>query len=235
MSKKPRTRSALRWVGAAAGLAAGVYAANVAISWFRYGNPSRPGADGQDELLDRFMPAYDVVERHHMRVAAPAAVTLAAAREMDLSEPLVARAIFRAREVILGAAPDDRLRPHGLLAAVQSLGWVVLEEVPGREIVAGAVTKPWQANVTFRSIPPNEFLAFAEPDYVKIVWTLRADPIDATNSIFRTETRAVSTDAGARAKFRAYWSFLSPGIRLIRWSMLRPLRAEAEARVRGGG
>jgi hypothetical protein len=31
--------------------------------------------------------------------------------------------------------------------------------------------------------------AFNDPDYVKIVWTLRADPVDATHSVFRTETR----------------------------------------------
>jgi hypothetical protein len=39
-------------------------------------------------------------------------------------------------------------------------------------------------------------------------------------SIFRTETRAVATDAVARAKFRRYWSFLSPGISLIRRAVL---------------
>ena len=49
--------------------------------------------------------------------------------------------------------------------------------------------------------------------------------------MFRTETRAVATDAAARAKFRRYWSFLSPGIVLIRWLMLGPVKAEAERRA----
>jgi hypothetical protein len=65
----------------------------------------------------------------------------------------------------------------------------VLAEVPEREIVVGAVTRPWEPNVTFRAVPPDEFAAFREPDYVKIVWTLRADPIGAAESIYRTETR----------------------------------------------
>ena len=95
----------------------------------------------------------------------------------------------------------------------------------------GAVTQPWEANVVFRPLPPNDFVAFNEPDYVKIVWTLRADAIDASASIFRTETRAVATDATARAKFRRYWSFLSPGIILIRWLTLKPLKADAERRA----
>ena len=98
----------------------------------------------------------------------------------------------------------------------------------------GAVTQPWKANVVFRSLPPHEFAAFHEPDYVKIGWTLRADPIGANTSIFRTETRAVATDSAARAKFRRYWSFLSPGIILIRWTSLKPLRADAERRTSPG-
>jgi hypothetical protein len=95
----------------------------------------------------------------------------------------------------------------------------------------GAVTKPWEANVVFRSLPPNEFATFNEPGYVKIAWTLRADANSPTNSVFRTETRAVPTDAMARRKFRRYWSLLSPGIIAIRWMMLRPLKAEAERRA----
>jgi hypothetical protein len=108
----------------------------------------------------------------------------------------------------------------------------VLAEVPGREIVMGAITQPWQANVVFRPLPPDQFIAFNEGDHVKIVWTLRADAIGAATSIFRTETRAVATDGAARAKFRRYWSFLSPGIILIRWASLGPLKREAERRSR---
>ena len=110
----------------------------------------------------------------------------------------------------------------------------VLADIPGREIVVGAVTKPWEANVTFHALRPDEFGAFHEPDYVKIVWTLRADPIGETESIFRTETRVMTTDPVARARFRRYWSFFSPGIVLIRWLSLEPVRKEAERQAREG-
>ena len=96
----------------------------------------------------------------------------------------------------------------------------------------GAVTQPWMADVVFRPLPPDEFAAFDEPDYVKIVWTLRADSLGAAESIFRTETRVLPTDPTARAKFRRYWSFVSPGIIVIRWMSLGPLKAEAERRAR---
>jgi hypothetical protein len=145
----------------------------------------------------------------------------------------VVRAIFKAREILLGSEPETAAHPRGLLALTTSMGWGALAEVPGREIIMGAVTQPWHANVVFRALPPSEFVQFNQPDYVKIVWTLRADPVGANGSIFRTETRALATDAAARGKFRRYWSFLSPGIILIRWASLGPLKREAERRARG--
>ena len=232
MDPKRHLQNAARWVAAGAGAAAAAYGAYVGITWYRYGNPTQPTLAERDALLDQFMPAYDVAERHNVRVAAPAAVTLAAAREMDLQASPVVRLIIRARAAILGATPEHRpRRPAGLLAETQSLGWGVLADDPQHEVVVGAVTRPWEATVTFRALPANQFAGFNEPGYVKIVWTLRADAISPTESLFRTETRAVATDATARRRFRRYWAFLSPGIILIRRSTLAPLKREAERRA----
>jgi len=223
-----RTSRKAAWAASGLAGAAAAYATYVAATWLRYRRPRLPTLDESDPLLDRFMPVYDVVDRHHIRVDAPAAVTLEVAKRIELSNSPVVRAIFKGRELLLRSRPDDRPRPKGLLEEVSSLGWSVLAEMPGREIVVGSVTKPWEPDVTFRSIPSADFASFAKPDYVKIVWTLRADPIDDAASIFRTETRALATDAAARLKFRRYWSLLSPGIRLIRRLMLRPLKRTAE-------
>jgi hypothetical protein len=213
------------------GVGAGAYAAYAALAWHRYGRVPPSDRHRCDHLLDRFMPFYDVVERHYVYVAAPAAVTLSAAKEQDLFAIPLVRAIFKARAIALRAAPDDRRRPHGLLKEVQALGWGVLAEEPDREIVVGVVTEPWKANVIFRSLPPGDFVTFAEPGFVKIAWTLRVRPIDSQSSIFSTETRAVATDAAARARFRRYWAFASPGIALIRRLSLGPLKRDAERRA----
>jgi hypothetical protein len=225
-------RAGARWVAVGFGVAAAAYGTYVGITWYRYGNAPAANAEDKDPLLDRFMPRYEIADRHQIRVAAPAAVTLDAARDADLQASPVVRTIIRAREVIFGATPVVRRRPRGLLAETQSLGWGVLADVPGREVVVGAVTKPWEANVTFRALPPDQFTSFNEPGYVKIAWTIRADPVTATESVFRTETRAIATDSVARSKFRRYWSFLAPGIIVIRWALLGPVKSEAERRAR---
>jgi hypothetical protein len=222
-------------IAGAAALALAGYAVYAGTAWTRFGHATRARRkDEEDLLLDRFMPLYDVVERHHIHVAAPAAFTLGVARDMNLLDSCVVRAVFRGREVMLGSAPPPEgvALPPGLVAAALRIGWGVLSDEAGHEIVLGAVTKPWEPNPVFRDLLPRDFAPFAEPDHVKIAWTLRADALEDGTSIFRTETRAVATDVDAREKFRRYWALTSPGIALIRRMMLEPVKAEAERRAK---
>jgi hypothetical protein len=50
--------------------------------------------------------------------------------------------------------------------------------------------------------------------------------------VFHTETRVTTTDAEAKEHFKRYWSFVAPGVELIRLALLRPLKREAERRAR---
>jgi hypothetical protein len=221
----------------AAALGAASYAAYVGTTWLRYGHPSAPTRDQADTLLDRFMPRYHVAERHQIGVAAPREVTFGALMDVDLRDSRVIRAIFKGRQILLGADADKQPDARGLVAMTKALGWGVLAEEPGREIIMGAVTQPWKANVVFRSLAPHEFASFCEPGYVKIVWTLRADVAGPGESIARTETRGIATDPEARRKFRSYWAKFSPGVFFIRAISLRMVRKEAERRSlqRGSG
>ena len=178
-------------------------------------------------LLDRFVPAYDIVERRQIKVRTSADVAFAAACEVNFQRSPIIRAIIRGREWMMGSRGGDRPAPRGLLAETKAMGWGVLDERPGRAIVMGAVTKPWEPNVTFRALAPDVFARFAEPGFVKIAWTLEAEP-DGAGSIARTETRAVATDAGSRVRFRRYWRRVWPGIVVIRWVALRRMKRDAE-------
>jgi hypothetical protein len=232
MNTKELTRFATKWSALGVGLAAFSYATYVSANFIRYGRPKLAKGADADALLDTFMPTYEVVDRRSAHIAAPADVALATATEMDFESCPLIRAIFKTRELILRSERDNSVRPRGLLAEVKSLGWRVLAELPGRELVVGAVTKPWEPNPVFRGLTADEFRNFHEPGYVKIIWTLRADSVGNAESVIRTETRAVATDSEARKKFRRYWSFLSPGIVAIRSIMIPAVKAEAERRWR---
>ena len=232
MTARTIVKNTAQGLAAGAALAAIGYAALFAYNRARYGRVKDSAAAANNSLIDRFIPEPEVTEHHQIGIDAPADVVLATAKEMEVENSALIRAVFRMREIALGGEPDMRTHPRQLLAQMQSIGWVVLDETPGREIVMGSVTQPWEAAPVFRSIPPAEFKDFSEPGYVKIAWTLRAEPDGEARSIFHTETRVCTTDAEARKKFRRYWSFVAPGVELIRLAMLRPLKRAAESQVR---
>jgi hypothetical protein len=224
---------ALRYAAAAAGaglLGCGGY---VAVAWARYGRAD-PRRHPRDELLDRFLPEPEVDEYHRLKVRAPAAVTFAAAKQMDIQASPVVKGIFWLRAIpsLLQGQP---FRPQGsrsIVAETLDQGWGVLAEVPDREIVVGAYTQPWHEHVTFRPLPPEKFAAFSEPGYVKIVWTLAAEPAGPGESWFVTRTRVATTDAESRKKFRRYWAPMSAGIILIRYAGLPLVRKQAQRQAR---
>lgn len=168
------------------------------------------------------MPAYDVRDYHETDVAAPVADAYAALRSLDLSRSLVIRAIFAVRTLpsrLRGKPSGSPIGPF--LDQALAMGWVILEELPGEELVAGAVTAPWEPIIAFRGLPPDQFRGFNEPGFAKIVWGIAARPRDAQSSTISTETRVQTTDAESRRKFARYWFVLGVGIRLIRWAALR--------------
>jgi hypothetical protein len=156
----------------------------------------------QSPLLDRFIPDAAVQGRHETVVRAPAPLVLETARMFDLRSMLLVRAIFWLRAKILGAKAAATDWSSGFVQELLGMGWGILAEKRNRWFVAGAVCRPWLADVIFTPIPLSHFAAYSEPDQVKIIWTLEVEPLGEARSRFATETRAVATDAQAQAKFR---------------------------------
>jgi len=178
-------------------------------------------------VLDRFLPSPDVRDRHAITVHAPARVVMEVARNFDMQSVWLVHAIFWLRSKMLRAAPSGKRRPAGLVEEMLGLGWGILTDEPERFLVAGAWCQPWNANVAFSPIPVECFEAYAEPDRVKIAWTLEVEALDAGRTRLATETRAVATDQQARAKLRRYWRLFGIGIVLIRRLLLPAVRRQA--------
>lgn len=208
--------------------------AAAAIAGDRLGYTARAPRTPED-LLDRFMPVFEVSERHAIDVAAPAAMTFAAARAMDVNRAPLARAIFALRALparLRGRHVEWQAR--SLVHETLAIGWRMLAHVPDRTLVMGAYTQPWTMDVEFHGLPAERFAAFEEPGYAKIVWTLEAEPLGPDRSRFVTRTRVQTTDPVSRRRFRRYWALLSPGILLIRRASLGLVKREAERRFAAG-
>jgi hypothetical protein len=118
----------LRYATAAAGAGLLGFGGYAAVAWARYGHAA-PRRHPRDELLDRFMPEPEVDEYHHLKVHAPAAVTFAAARQMDLQASPVAKGIFwlRAVPALLRGEP---LEPRGPAAVKEIWSCPLCRQLP---------------------------------------------------------------------------------------------------------
>lgn len=186
-------------------------------------------------VLDPFIPRPDASERQETTVRAPPGLVLETARDFDLQSLPLVRAIFRLRAIAMGARQQAGRQPQGMIAELLGIGWERLAEEPGRFFVAGAACQPWRADVIFEPIPAQRFAAHAEPDRVKIAWSLEAEPLGPALTRFATETRVAATDDPAREKFHRYWRRVRIGVRAIRWLLLRAVRRRAERRWRAMG
>jgi hypothetical protein len=227
-----RLRRAFLALVLVAGVLAMGYAVYVGATWARFGRAKREAPPARAAVsIDRFLPSYDVSERHETAVKAPARVTYASARELDLQRSPLVRAIFQSRKILFRSGGRE-LQRRPFLDQVRGMGWGLLADVPGRALVFGAVTRPWERTVKFHPLPPAQFAAFRRPGWAKIVWTLEVDPAGEERSVFRTQTRVATTDPAARKRFRRYWSTVSPGILLVRQQALGLVKGDAERRAR---
>jgi hypothetical protein len=185
-----------------------------------------------DSPLAPFIPAPIAGERFAVTVRAPAALAYQVATTFDMQSIWSVRTIFQMRERIMGSRPGVRI-PRGLLEELRGLGWGCLLERPGELYVGGAVCQPWLADVKFRAVPAEEFAAFAEPDLVKIAWTLETRFVGPGLTELVSETRVAATDDAARKRFLAYWRWARVGIYTIRWLLLPAIRTKAEGMSAG--
>jgi hypothetical protein len=173
------------------------------------------------------MPVYDVYDRHETRVAAAAEEAYTALRSFDLSRSRIVRGLFAVRTLPSRLRGNASGAPQGpFLEQALALGWVLFEERPGQELIAGTVTQPWAPVVKFRGVPRDQFAAFTEPGYAKIIWVISAHPAGPARSVLSTETRVQTTDPASRRKFRGYWLVFGAGIRLIRFLALRSIKRD---------
>ena len=190
------------------------------------------GDDPIPAALDEFIPQPDVGDRQEVVVRAPADLVFEVASQFDLQSIPLIRFIFWLRAALLGARVRGGWKPAGLVAETRAMGWGALKDQPGRLYIAGAACQPWQADVHFTPLTPESFPVYAEPDQVKIAWSLEAEPLEPGVTRFATETRVIATDAEAHRKFKRYWRTFGICIVGIRWLLLPRLRRLAERRAR---
>jgi hypothetical protein len=170
-------------------------------------------------LIDDFMPVFDAVERHALTIAAPPADVFAAITRTDFARSGPIRWLFRMRG--LGA-------PGALtLGDVTRRGFVLLGERPGSEMAFGIAGRFWTPSCGRVVMDADAFGAFERAGHAKAVWDFRVADAGHGSTRLTTETRIRCVDAGARRRFRVYWTLVRPFSGLIRILMLRAVARQA--------
>lgn len=180
-------------------------------------------------LLERFLPAYDVSERHEIVVRASPQTTYRIVRELDLGRSIPAMVLVVVRGIphyLMGKARPSR---HLTLDDLKGLGFIVLAEDPPREIVMGAVGRFWRPDSGLHPVGAEDFTAFAERGFAKAVINFRVEELDEGRTRVITETRVHGTDAGARRRFAVYWKAIAPFSGFIRGRILELVKRAAES------
>jgi hypothetical protein len=168
-------------------------------------------------------------------VRAPRERTWRALRTADLGRSHLVHALLavRALPAALTGRRDARGPRPGVLTLDDLLrsGFVLLAERPAEEIVFGIVGKFWQPAGGVREVDAAGFRDLEEPGWAKAAWSFSVADAGPGATRLATETRVRCTDAASRRRFRAYWLVVRPFSGVIRRSILRAVRDEAE---RGG-
>ncbi|HXV93693.1 MAG TPA: SRPBCC family protein [Pseudonocardia sp.] len=180
-------------------------------------------------LIDRMLPRYDIAVTHAGVFRVPPERCLRALRDLDVMRHPVVRALVAARGLPNRGERLRTLRIDDL--AGPRMGWLLLGEEPGTEVVLGQVAQPWRAaGSEAPRVTAEEFAAFDRPGFAKIAASLHADPYGTSSSVLTVETRVALTDPESLRRFRRYWRVVGPFSGLIRRLALRMLADELRQR-----
>jgi hypothetical protein len=201
---------------------------------------------GEPLLLDGALPKFGFSRLECVALAAAPPVAYEAARGLDLltiRSPLVNAAMSarglpeRLRGRSMPTPPSLRVADLFDTAgeAWEGQPWVALGENPGRELVFGAVGKPWRASIEWRRVEPEHFTSFDEAGWAKMAAAFVVHPYGTQRSLLTYEARTACTDPASTARFGRYWTLVSPGVGVVLRGTLRAVKAAAEEGSRPAG
>lgn len=188
-------------------------------------------------LLDGVLPDFRFARLESTAVPAPPGVVFDAAHDLDLlsiHSPLFDAVTWvRAMpDKVLGRTPPPlpSMRVADLfdLAYKGEQPWLPLGEVPGRELVFGAVGKVWRPSIEWRWIAAEDFTAFDEPGWAKMAASFVVHPYGERRALLTYEARTACTDPDSTAQFLRYWTLVSAGVGIVLRATLKAVKEAAE-------
>ena len=159
--------------------------------------------------IDAFLPIHDVSAIYQIRINAPPSVVYQCLLRSDFNGLWLVRLLTTIRT---GKRQARNRVPRDLPQRLQGTGFVILDDVPGAELVIGVAGKFWRPDGgRCLDLSTCDFGAFARAGYAKAAWRIKC---------FGRATLW---------KFRFYWSLVGLFSGLIRKAILKQVKTRAES------
>ena len=177
--------------------------------------------------IDEFLPTHDFSVAYELHIDAPPSLVFQCLLRSDFNKPWVVRLLMTIRSG--KRLPRNRV-PGDLPQRLRGTGFVILDDVPGEELVIGVAGKFWRPDGgRCLDLTAGDFVGFARAGYAKVAWNFRLRTRSPKCTVLSTETRIKCFGRAALWKFRIYWSLVGPFSGLSRKAILKQVKAEAES------
>jgi hypothetical protein len=170
-------------------------------------------------LIDTYCPVYLISKTYTKEVNAPIDKVYSVARALDAFRSRICKWLFGLR-----GFPSHMTTLDGL----RRFGFVMLGDVPPKELAFGLVGKFWTYSGNIQRLSAESFNDFQQDGFAKAVGNIALKPLGARKTLVETETRVVCFGNQSAFCFRLYWTLISPFSGLIRKEWLKIIKIEAE-------
>lgn len=172
--------------------------------------------------LDQVSPEYDFKEQHAIKVRSDQNSLFKIALAFKLRDDPLIRFFLSLR------FPARRLKASDATDMFDFEDFIVLREIPSKEIIRGLLGTFDSSNTSPVMRSPSDFIHFTRPGFYKVFVSIMVTSITKGECLLTTETRIKCTDRKTKRIFLPYWICIRWVSGILRLRMLNHIKKISE-------
>jgi hypothetical protein len=184
--------------------------------------------------IDDYMPNYQFSEFHKINIEVPPEIVYQITCRLDLRRSFPIKLLFWLRGFYGRARPIGS--SDGLELTLKDLtekaGFILLEQIPDKEMVLGRVGRFWMPSGGIVTMPADRVKDFNKNGFAKAICNFCVQKGEGGGTVLSTETRIQTYGNVAKMLFGMYWLIVRPFSGSIRILMLKEINRQSIVEMR---